>query len=308
MSAELREVYVRTVSALAQEDPRVVIMEADLSSSIGTHKLKDQLQDRYVNVGIMESEEVGVAAGLSIVGFIPFIHSFGPFISRRVFDQVFLSLGYSQRHAILIGSDPGVAAEVNGGTHMAFEDVALMRTIPNISIYEPSNAHELEEVLRYAYATPKLHYIRCVRKAVPEVPSQFQAVTEGYSLVKEGTDGTIFACGLTVKEAYDAAVKLEKEDNISLSVIDLYRIKPLNEKIVLEAAKKGPIIVAENHNAIGGLGSAIAEFVSENIPVQVVRMGVLEQFGQVGKTDYLLNAYQLNADAIYKKAKTLIKK
>lgn len=308
MASELREVYVKTVSELAKSDPKVVVLEADLSSSIGTDKLQSELKDRYINVGIMEAEEIGVAAGISIVGFIPFIHSFGPFLTRRVFDQVFLSLGYSQRHAILVGTDPGVTAEVNGGTHMPFEDIALMRTIPNAFIYEPSTAEEFEATLRYAHANKGLHYIRVMRKSPPEVDRVFKGVDEGYSLVKEGTDGTIFACGLMVKEALEAAKQLETEDHISLAVIDLFKIKPLNEELVLEAAEKGPIITAENHNVIGGLGSSIAEFVGENYPVKIARIGVVEQFGQVGKTDFLIKEYELDSDSIYKKAKKIFQK
>ncbi|MEI5993463.1 transketolase family protein [Candidatus Enterococcus mansonii] len=302
---EMRQVYTKTILELAEKDPKVVALEADLASSMGTSKLKEQLGKRYINVGIMEAEEMGVAAGLSVTGFIPFIHTFAPFATRRSFDQVFLSLGYAQNHAVIVGTDPGVTAEMNGGTHMPFEDIALMRVIPGNHIYEVSDPYQFKAILDYAHVTKGLFYIRTIRKQAKSFYNGNEDFSKGYCKLKEGTDGTIFASGIMVEEALQAANDLE-EQGISVQVIDLFRIKPMNEDIVIEAAKRGPIVTAENHNVIGGLGSAVAEIIVENNPVRMKRIGVKEQFGQVGKLEYLKEVYGLRALDICKAVKEVI--
>ncbi|WP_430602278.1 transketolase [Enterococcus sp. DIV0724b] len=291
---EMRQVYTETILALAEKNQKVVALEADLASSMGTSKLKEQLGERYINVGIMEAEEMGAAAGLAVTGFTPFIHTFAPFATRRSFDQVFLSLGYAQNHAVIVGTDPGVTAEMNGGTHMPFEDVALMRVIPGNNIYEVSDPYQFKAILEYAHTAKGLFYIRTIRKQATSLYTGEEDFSKGYVKLKEGTAGTIFASGIMVEEALQAAADLEKL-GISVQVIDLFRIKPMNEEIVIEAAKMGPIVTAENHNVIGGLGSAVAEIVTENHPVKMKRIGVKEQFGQVGKLEYLKEAYGLKA-------------
>lgn len=296
---EMRQVYTKTILALAEKDQKVVALEADLASSMGTSKLKEQLGKHYINVGIMEAEEMGAAAGLAVTGFTPFIHTFAPFATRRSFDQVFLSLGYAKNHAVIVGTDPGVTAEMNGGTHMPFEDVALMRVIPGNNIYEVSDPYQFKAILEYAHTAKGLFYIRTIRKQAKSLYTGEEDFSKGYVKLKEGTAGTIFASGIMVEEALQAAADLEKL-GISVQVIDLFRIKPMNEEIVIEAAKMGPIVTAENHNVIGGLGSATAEIVAENHPVKMKRIGVKEQFGQVGKLEYLKEVYELKAIDISK--------
>lgn len=296
---EMRQVYTKTILALAEKDQKVVALEADLASSMGTSKLKEQLGKHYINVGIMEAEEMGAAAGLAVTGFTPFIHTFAPFATRRSFDQVFLSLGYAKNHAVIVGTDPGVTAEMNGGTHMPFEDVALMRVIPGNHIYEVSDPYQFKAILEYAHTAKGLFYIRTIRKQATSLYTGEEDFSKGYVKLKEGTAGTIFASGIMVEEALQAAADLE-EQGISVQVIDLFRIKPMNEKVVIEAAKLGPIVTAENHNVIGGLGSAVAEIVAENHPVKMKRIGVKEQFGQVGKMEYLKEVYGLKAVDISK--------
>ncbi|WP_375179937.1 transketolase family protein [Enterococcus rotai] len=296
---EMRQVYTKTILALAEKDQKVVALEADLASSMGTSKLKEQLGKHYINVGIMEAEEMGAAAGLAVTGFTPFIHTFAPFATRRSFDQVFLSLGYAKNHAVIVGTDPGVTAEMNGGTHMPFEDVALMRVIPGNHIYEVSDPYQFKAILEYAHTAKGLFYIRTIRKQATSLYTGEEDFSKGYVKLKEGTAGTIFASGIMVEEALQAAADLEKL-GISVQVIDLFRIKPMNEEVVIEAAKLGPIVTAENHNVIGGLGSAVAEIVAENHPVKMKRIGVKEQFGQVGKLEYLKEVYSLKAADISK--------
>ncbi|EOL49963.1 transketolase family protein [Enterococcus caccae] len=296
---EMRQVYTKTLLELAEKDPKIVALEADLASSMGTSKLKEQLGKRYINVGIMEAEEMGAAAGLAVTGFIPFIHTFAPFATRRSFDQVFLSLGYAQNHAVIVGTDPGVTAEMNGGTHMPFEDLALMRVIPRNHIYEVSDPYQFKAILEYAHTAKGLFYIRTIRKQANPLYTADEDFSKGYCKLKAGMDGTIFASGIMVAEALQAAHDLEKQ-GISVQVIDLFRIKPMNEEIVIEAASLGPIVTAENHNVIGGLGSAVAEIVAENQPVKMKRIGVKEQFGQVGRLEYLKEVYGLKAVDISK--------
>lgn len=304
---ELRQVYADTVKEIAENDDRVVVLEADLSSSMSTIGLKQVLGKRYVNVGIMEAEEVGLAAGLSVTGFIPFVHTFVPFITRRSFDQVFLSLGYSRRHAILVGSDVGITTEMNGGTHMSFEDLALMRAVPNITIFEPSNAEQFRDILHYCHENEGLYYIRTMRKSIPQLSKTNSEISKGYRVIKEGTSATIISSGFLLPECVDAANQLDDLGH-SIGVIELFNIKPINEEMVIEVASKGPIVTVDNHNIIGGIGSAVSEVVCEEQPTLVKRLGVVESFGQVGKTDYLKEVYHMTASDIIKETARLLEK
>lgn len=302
---ELRKVYAETILELAKADERVVALEADLSGSMGTGGLKDVLGDRYINVGIMEAQQVGVAAGLSVTGKIPFIHTFVPFATRRVYDQVFISLGYAQNHAVIVGSDVGISAEMNGGTHMSFEDLALMRAIPNIQIYEVSDAEQFKLMLRHCYETEGLHYIRTIRKAAPELPAVPSDLNKGMRILAEGTDATIVSSGILIVEALEAANKLT-EENINVAVVDLFRIKPLNEKEMLNIIGSGPVVTVDDHNIIGGIGSLMAEFLSEHSPRKLKRLGVVESFGQVGQMAYLKEVYGMTSKDIVNAVKELI--
>lgn len=304
---EMRSVYAETLVELAERDDRVVALEADLSSAISTNKIKDILGSRYINVGIMEAQEMGAASGLAVAGFKPFIHTFGPFASRRAFDQVFLALNYAKTRAVLLGSDAGVTAEANGGTHMPFEDLALMRAIPNAHIYEVSDSKVLKYALQASYEKNGFSYIRTIRKQAFTLHQEDTDFSEGAVVLREGNQGAIIASGIMVHEALLAAEILAESD-IQVMVIDMFRIKPINVEIVKLAAATGAIVTAENHNVIGGLGSAVAEVLSEEKPTFLHRVGVKEQFGQVGKTDYLKEVYDLTATEIVKQMKQLIKK
>lgn len=303
---ELRQVYADTVRELAEKDERVVVLEADLSSSMSTANLKEVLQERYLNIGIMEAQEVGAAAGLSVTGHIPFVHTFVPFVTRRCFDQVFVSLAYAQNHAILVGSDVGVTAEMNGGTHMSFEDLALMRVIPNITIYEVSEPDQFRKILHHCYENKGLYYIRTMRKAAPKLTEKPSDLNLGYRELASGNQVTIISSGLLLPECMDAAATLEKE-GMDVSVIELFNIKPINTEMVIEAAKKGPIVTVDNHSIIGGIGSAVSEVLVEEYPQKLKRLGVKEKFGQVGKADYLKEQYGMTAKDIVSAVKNICK-
>lgn len=307
MNKELREVYVETVRDIALNDDNVFVLEADLATSMGTDTLKHELGNRYINVGIAEGQAICVAAGIAAAGGVAFVHSFASFLTRRAFDQIFISLAYAKQHAILIGSDAGITTETNGGTHMCFEDMALMRSIPNAYVYDISDTISLEEVLRYSYTKKGLHYIRTARKKVDKLYDNKNVdIEKGYSILKRGKDITLMVSGILAGEALKAA-DLLAEYSIDVQVVNIHKVKPIPCDIVQASIKKGVIFTLENHNVIGGLGSAIAEYTSAHSPVYVYRMGVQNQFGQVGKLDYLKNVYGLDfvsiADTIRKNFK-----
>lgn len=303
---EMRLVYRDFLIEHSPIEEKLAVLEADLSSSMATNKLSDQYGKRYVNVGIMEAEMMGVAAGLSILGYKPYIHTFGPFASRRVFDQVFLSLGYAQLDATIIGSDAGVSAEMNGGTHMPFEDLGLMRLIPNATVFEVSDDIQFQAVLEQTLDQKGLKYIRTIRKAPQRIYTAAQDFSKGYCRLREGSDLTIIASGILVAEAIKTADTLA-EQGISASVIDLFRIKPIAQDLKAILVGK-PVITAENHNQIGGIGSAITEFLSEETSTPVRRLGVQEAFGQVGQMPYLMEVYGMTAEQITKEARDFLGK
>lgn len=261
----MRDVYAETVSDIAQNFENTVVLEADLSSSISTQNLKEIIKERYINVGIMEGELIGVASGLASVGFVPFIHTFAPFASRRPYDQLFLALGYSGKHAVIVGSDAGVSTEMNGGTHMCFEDMALMRAIPKCQVFDVADDKIFETVLRSCFQNQKLNYIRTARKDLAKLKRIETNIDKGYSILREGSDVVILACGILVEEAFRAAEELSNK-GIESTVIDVFRIKPLDQEMILHYCKDRPVVTAENHNVIGGLGSAVSEILSEHAP------------------------------------------
>lgn len=299
-SKEMRLVYRDFLIKHSSADEKLAVLEADLSSSMATNKLADHYGKRYINVGIMEAEMVGVAAGLSILGYKPYLHTFGPFASRRVFDQVFLSLGYAQLDTTIVGSDAGVTAEMNGGTHMPFEDLGLMRLIPQATIFEVSDDIQFKDILEQTLDIKGLKYIRTIRKAPERLYTVDQDFSKGYCQLRKGNDISIVASGILVAEALRAA-DLLAEKGISAGVIDLFRIKPIAEDL-REILSGKPVITAENHNQSGGLGSAITEFLSEDIATPVRRIGAKERFGQVGQQAYLMEEYGMTAKNIAQEA------
>jgi transketolase len=251
----------------------------------------------------MEANGVGVAAGLSATGLIPFFNSFAIFSSRRVYDQVFISCCYAGLNVKIVGGDPGVTATYNGGTHMSFEDVALMRCIPNIRILEASDSVMLKSLIREMSAHYGTEYLRIARKHKVQIYREGSEFTVGKAVVlREGSDVSLIASGIMVAEALKAADLLEKK-GIDARVIDMFTIKPIDRECVLECAEKtGAVVTAENHNILNGLGSAVAEILSEERPCVLARVGVRDRFGEVGELDYLMNAFGLTASNICEKA------
>jgi transketolase len=307
---EMRAVYCDTLKRLAAENQDIVIVEADLMKASGTMPFKAAYPERAVDVGVAEANMVGSAAGLSVAGKIPFAATFGCFASRRTFDQFFLSANYARLNVKLTGTDPGISAAFNGGTHMPFEDMGMMRLIPHLVILEPSDPVSLEKLLEQNAAYYGCSYMRLHRKAVPSLYKPEEAFSLGKGKVlRDGTDITIAALGaIMVPEALKAA-KLLEEQGISAAVIDILTVKPLDRDLVLSyAAKTGRIITAENHQINGGLGGAVAELLSREQPTPMDMIGVHDEFGEVGTQEWLQEHFKLTAAEIVKQALALINK
>lgn len=300
----LRETYVDALIAAAEQDDRIVILEADLMKAAGTGRFKERFPERTVNVGIAEANMIGCAAGMSAMGKIPFTHTFTPFSTRRVCDQVTLSVAYAGLNVKIMGSDPGVTAELNGGTHMSMEDVAIMRNIPGMTVFEPTDSAQLLAAFPQIVAHPGPVYIRLLRRAAVKIFDEGCPFTLGKGIrLREGSDVTIAASGIMTAEALEAAALLEAE-GISADVLNIHTVKPLDEALILESAKKtGCVVTAENHSILNGLGSAVAECLVENLPVPMRRVGVRDHFGEVGSTEYLKEKYGLKAKDIVAAAK-----
>ena len=304
---ELRKEFCDTLIAMAEEDSRVVVLDADLMNAAGTKPFRAAFPDRTFDCGVQEANMIGVAAGLSSRGFIPFTHTFGPFAARRACDQIFMSGAYAKQNVKVVGSDPGITAALNGGTHMPFEDMGIMSTIPEMTVVEPCDAVSVGKVIRLAKDSYGTWYIRLHRKAAPVIYEAGSEFTLGKAnLLREGADVTIIAMGYMVAEALKAAESLAAQ-GISARVLDMWCLKPLDTEAVLAAAKEtGAIVTAENHNVINGLGSAVASALALGCPVPMEMVGVQDEFGEVGQVPYLAERFGLTAQEIEAKVKKVL--
>ena len=290
-----KNVFAKAIEEMAKDDEKVIYLDADLMNSSGTYNFWKANPKQAINVGVAEANMMGMAGGLSAVGLKPFVHTFGPFASRRSFDQVFLSIGYAGNSVRIYGSDPGVAAAFNGGTHMPFEDMALMRAVPNATVLDLSDGVQFEWVLKNVKDRQGLTYMRSTRKSYRKINEDGSTFEIGKgNVVREGTDITVIAVGLMVGEAMQAAKELA-EEGISVRVVDMFTVKPLDVDLVLQCAlETGAVITSENHNIIGGLGDAVASAILESgIPCIFKKHGVEDRFGQVGPVEYLQEVYGL---------------
>lgn len=304
---EMRQVLANTLAELANDDNRIVVLEADLMGCHATKAFKEAHPDRFVNVGIAEANLIGVAAGMSAMGKIPFAYSFAPFATRRCYDQIFISVAYAKRNVKIVGSDPGVCAEANGGTHMPLEDMAIMRAIPKMVCFEPTDAAMLARAIPQIIDYPGAVYIRLFRKKAEHVFYDVPDFQLGKATkVRDGKDVTLIASGIMVSRAIAAADELAKE-GISAAVLNMHTWKPIDEDAIAEAVKNtGAIVTCENHATNGGLGSAVAEVVVEKCPAPVELVGVKNSFGEVGKNAYLSEKFHLTSADIIAAAKKAI--
>mgnify|MGYP001270044477 FL=1 len=304
-----KETIGKTIIALLESDPKVIYLDADLMSTIGTYDYHRKNPDRAINVGVSEANMMGVAGGLAATGFKPIAHTFGPFASRRSFDQVFLSAGYAKNDITVIGTDPGVCASFNGGTHMPFEDVALYRAIPTATIIDITDPAMFIGVLPQLMDRPGVKYVRVGRKSAARVYRDGSGFDVGRAVkLREGNDLTIVAAGIMVHEAMQAANELARA-GIEAEVLDMFTIKPLDEEALLEsAAKTGAVLVTENHNKIGGLYAAVCEALAHRLPTPAACVAVEDEFGEVGPQDYLQQRYGLTSANIVEKSRELLKR
>ncbi|MDD3185014.1 MAG: transketolase C-terminal domain-containing protein [Anaerostipes sp.] len=294
---ELRYCVVETLQEMMPDDKKIVALEADLGGASGFTKIKETNPKQFVQCGIAEANMVGVAAGLSVTGFKPFLHTFGPFATRRVFDQLYLSGAYAGNTINIYGSDPGFCVGANGGTHTTWEDVALMREVPGAVICDAADDVQMEWILKEFATLDGIHYVRGNRKAVRNVYEAGSTFALGKgNVLKKGSKVLLITAGQLVSDALDCAYSLEKE-GISVEVIDMFTIKPFDEELLRkEAEGKDLIVTFENHSVYGGLGSATAEVMAEHqVSAVLKRVGVKDQFGQVGTAEYLQKEFKLTA-------------
>lgn len=304
-----KDVLGALITGILDTDPYAIYLDADLMSCIGTAKYACQHPDRAIQCGIAEANMIGVASGLASAGFKPIAHTFGPFASRRCFDQAFLSAGYARNDITIIGTDPGVSAAFNGGTHMPFEDMALYRALPGATVIDITDTAMLESVLPQCLSRPGVKYIRVGRKNNLRVYAEGTELPIGKAVkLREGADVAIVACGLMVGEALKAAEKLEAE-GIRATVLDMFTVKPLDEEALVDAVSKtGAVVTAENHNRVGGLYAAVSEALARRNPAPVEYVAVEDEFGEVGPQDYLQSRFGLTAEHICEKARAAIKR
>lgn len=304
---EMRQVLAEVLGKLMEKNEKIVVIDADLARANGTIGLRDKYPERAFDVGVAEQNMAAVAAGMAAYGFVPFIGSFTPFATRRICDQVTISIAYAKRNVKIIGSDPGVSAELNGGTHMSMEDIGVLRSIPGMVIFEPVDAVQLAKALPVIAEYDGPVYIRMFRKASPIVfNDDYSFELFKADLLKEGKDITLFASGIMVNEALKAAELLSAE-GIAAEIVNIHTIKPIDKEAVVRSARKtGAVVTCENHNVIGGLKSAVAEVLSEEYPVPIKAVGVQDHFGEVAKMDYLKKKYHMTAEDIVKAAKEAI--
>jgi transketolase len=295
-----RESYGNALAELGKEHENLIVLDADLAAATKTGVFKKAFPDRHIDCGIAEANMTGIAAGLSTCGFVPFMSTFAMFAAGRSFEQVRNSIGYPHLNVKIGATHAGISVGEDGATHQCNEDIALMRAIPGMVVINPSDDIEAKAAVKAAYEYVGPVYLRFGRLAVPVLndgPDYHFEIGKGVTL-RDGKDCTIIATGLCVSESLEAAERLAAE-GIDAQVINIHTIKPLDEELVVAAAKKtGRIFTVEEHSIIGGLGAAVSECLSEKQPTKVTRIGVNDVFGESGPAKELIHKYKLDADGI----------
>ncbi|MCI8590967.1 MAG: transketolase family protein [Lachnospiraceae bacterium] len=303
-----RESYGKALVELAGQDDRIVVLDADLAAATKTSLFKKAYPERFIDCGIAEGNMIGVAAGLACAGKIPFASSFAMFAAGRAFEQVRNSVGYPHLNVKIGATHAGISVGEDGATHQCNEDIALMRTIPGMTIINPADDVEARAAVKAACEHSGPVYMRFGRLALPvinDTPGYTFELGKGVTL-KDGKDLTIIATGLCVSYALEAARGLA-QDGVNARVINIHTIKPLDAELVIRAAKEtGKIVTVEEHSVIGGLGGAVCECLSEHCPCRILRIGVNDVFGESGPAVKLLEKYGLDGNGIYHKIKTFL--
>lgn len=306
-SMEMRKVYAGFIRDQVSAGHPVIALEADLMSSMAMDGVQRDWPQHVINCGIMEANVIGVAAGLSLTGRTPFVHTFTAFASRRCFDQLFMALDYQKNNVKVIASDSGVTACHNGGTHMSFEDMGIVRGLAHSVVMEVTDATMFRDILQQLATLRGFYWVRTIRKQATRIYPEGTRFTIGKgNVLRDGSDITLIANGIMVAEALKAADTLA-EQGVSAAVIDMFTLKPIDRMLVKNYAEKtGRIVTCENHSIHNGLGSAVAEVLVETCPVPMRRVGVKERYGQVGTQAWLQKEYGLTADNIVAAARELL--
>lgn len=305
----IRKAFGKTLAEIGELNKKIIVMDADLACSTQTKIFADKFPDRFFDCGIAEQNMLATAAGLASEGKIPFVASFAVFVTGRTYDQIRNGICYPNFNVKIVGTHGGVTVGEDGATHQALEDISLMRGLPHMTVIVPADCKECQEAIKYAALHEGPTYIRIPRSNVPDI------FDENYSfnihkavVVEEGTDVSVFTNGETLAEVLLAAEELKK-DNISLEVINVPVVKPLDFQTVIESVKKTKLaITVENHSIIGGLGSAICETLADKLPSKVYRFGIHDEFGQSGKAEELIEYYGLDSKTLAKRIRAIIKR
>lgn len=300
-----REAYGKALARIGQENDRIVVLDADLSKSTKTADFKAVCPERFINMGIAEGNMMSVAAGMAACGKIPFASTFAVFATGRAFEQIRNSICYPKLNVKVCATHAGITVGEDGASHQSVEDISLMRSIPNMVVISPSDAVETEAAIEAIVKYNGPCYVRLGRSAVTVINDNADykfEIGKGVTL-REGKEATIIATGVMVEAALEAFNVLA-EEGIKVRVVNMHTIKPIDESVIIAAAREtGLIVTAEEHSIIGGLGSAVAEVVTGNCPVPVLRVGIKDVFGESGKPAELLKAYGLTAEDIVKTVK-----
>ena len=308
-TASIRKAFGNALAELGKINPQIVVMDADLSCSTQTKIFADKFPERFFNSGIAEQDMIATASGLASEGKIPFVSSFAMFATGRTYDQIRNAVCYPELNVKIIGTHGGITVGEDGATHQALEDIALMRAIPHMTVIVPADSKECSEAIKYAGLHKGPMYIRISRCNVPDIfDENYHFNIRKAIVVKEGSDIALFTNGETLAQAVIMANELEKE-GISIKVINVPVVKPLDIDTVVECAKTTKFVVTvENHSIIGGLGSAICEALCTKYPTKIFRIGINDEFGQSGKSDELMNYYGLDSISLKNRIKTLYDK
>jgi transketolase len=297
---EIRAVYTDTLIELMTENDKVVCLEADLGKSSGTvPRVWEAFPDRFFDVGVAEANMIGISAGLANEGMVPFCATFTPFATRRAYDQITISIAYAENPVKIVGTAPGITTAKNGATHMCFQDLAIMRAMPNMRVYCPADVYELRSVVKYMAASKKPEYMQLIREVhAPIFDEDYQFDPLKARVLDEGADVTLVTTGLTTQLARQAVAEL-KEEGIQVEHIHYPSVKPFDADTLINSVKKThAVVTAENQNVIGGLGAAVCEVLAEHYPAPVKRLGAQDRFGEVGDVPYLSETLGFSAAKI----------
>lgn len=297
-----RQSYGEELAKLGEENENIVVLDADLSTATKTEIFAKKFPNRFINVGIAEQNLMGIAAGLSTFGKIPYASTFAVFAAGRAYEQIRNSIAYPKLNVKICASHAGITVGEDGATHQMLEDLSLMRTLPNMTVLSTSDDIQTRWAVREISKINGPVYLRLCRMATPVIYEDNQKFEIGKGVqIGDGTDVSIIATGVTVSEAIKAQ-EILKQNNINVRVIDIHTIKPIDRELIVKCAKETKrIITVEDHNIIGGLGSAVCEVLSEEYPVKIERMGILDSFGRSGKAEELMKYYRIDSSAIVNK-------